>query len=780
VRKSAARDDIHMNKVLKWSGIALLAVLGVVGLTLAYLIATFDPNDYRSHLVQAVHDRTGRTLKLDGDIALSFFPVLGARLGPASLTEPRSEREFASLESARLAMKLMPLLRGEAVVDAIEVKGLRAVVERDRQGRYNFEDLTGAAEAAPERPSEAPVKVDIARIVLSDADLTYVDRGSGARYRLTQLDLKTGRIASGVTTPLEISTNLFSDAHKAKLASRLKARLTFDAARELYRLEGLDFSAKGAWGSYSGLEALARGLLEVRPAAGELVTEGLALSLKASATGGELTARLEAPKLMLTEQRVEGAAVILQVNRSAGQDRLAARITIPAVKGAYKAFNAGPLEGDVEMRSAARTIKARLAGTLAGNLEAKRLSLERLALNATIADPTLPDGTLQAALTGSARADLAKETAALDFDGTIDRSKVNGKAGITRLAPLAVTFDVQADRLDLDRLLGQPATKAGGKTPAKGTAGSPADRPFDLSFLRGYDATGSLRVGELRVHNLTGSQVRANARLTGGRLEVNPLTAQLYQGSLSGLVAVEAADPPAFTVRQNLSGVAVGPLLRDAAQIDTLQGRGTVSANLTSRGATVDALKRALNGTLAVSLADGSLKGVDIAGTVRSVRTRLKELRGQQVQQSDMTQQTDFSELKASFQVRNGVARNDDLSMKSPLLRASGAGEIDIGNDRLNYTLKATVVATTQGQGGRELAELRGLTVPVQLTGALAAPQYTIDFAGMVTDLAAERLQDELARRAAGAMGGKAPAAGKAEETVRDLVKDRLKGIFGR
>ena len=56
-------------------------------------------------------------------------------------------------------------------------------------------------------------------------------------------------------------------------------------------------------------------------------------------------------------------------------------------------------------------------------------------------------------------------------------------------------------------------------------------------------------------------------------------------------------------------------MLRDAANIDTLDGKGNVSVDLTTQGATVDALKKALNGTAAVNLADGSLKGIDIAGT---------------------------------------------------------------------------------------------------------------------------------------------------------------------
>ena len=40
---------------------------------------------------------------------------------------------------------------------------------------------------------------------------------------------------------------------------------------------------------------------------------------------------------------------------------------------------------------------------------------------------------------------------------------------------------------------------------------------------------------------------------------------------------------------------------------------------------------------------------------------------------ASQTEKTDFSELSASFQIADGVARNRDLELKSPLLRLTGA-----------------------------------------------------------------------------------------------------------
>jgi AsmA protein len=233
-----------------------------------------------------------------------------------------------------------------------------------------------------------------------------------------------------------------------------------------------------------------------------------------------------------------------------------------------------------------------------------------------------------------------------------------------------------------------------------------------------------------------------------------------------------------------MSAINIGPFLKDLANNDTLEGRGNVMLDVTTQGNSVTALKRALNGAAAVKLADGAVKGIDIAGSIRSAKAKLGALRGEQSQAADKSQKTDFSELTATFRIVNGVANNRDLSLKSPLLRVDGGGDIDLGADTLNYLVKTSIVGTSKGQGGRDTDDLRGITVPVRVTGALAAPSYKLDFGAMVTESvkqkATQALSDALQKRlgAGAAKGGDAakqdaPASGGS-------VKDRLRGLFGR
>jgi AsmA protein len=142
--------------------------------------------------------------------------------------------------------------------------------------------------------------------------------------------------------------------------------------------------------------------------------------------------------------------------------------------------------------------------------------------------------------------------------------------------------------------------------------------------------------------------------------------------------------------------------------------------------------------------------------------------------------------MTASFTIKNGVAHNEDLDMKAPLFRVSGRGDIDIGNSSLDYVTKATVVATTKGQGGDDLSQLAGLTVPVHLSGPFDAMKYQVDYSAAASELAKSKLGDKLKERLQERLGGGkppaegSPAQGGSPPQGGGSTADKLRGLLGR
>ena len=111
--------------------------------------------------------------------------------------------------------------------------------------------------------------------------------------------------------------------------------------------------------------------------------------------------------------------------------------------------------------------------------------------------------------------------------------------------------------------------------------------------------------------------------------------------------------------------------------------------------------------------------------------------------------------------------------MKAPVLRLAkgdSRGDIDIGNEKINYLAKPTVVKSLKGQGGADLDELSGISIPVKITGSFAEPKYGMDFAAIGTALAQSKLLDKV--------GGEKGAAVK--ELLGGDKVEGLKGLLGK
>jgi len=82
---------------------------------------------------------------------------------------------------------------------------------------------------------------------------------------------------------------------------------------------------------------------------------------------------------------------------------------------------------------------------------------------------------------------------------------------------------------------------------------------------------------------------------------------------------------------------------------------------------------------LARKLPGAGSRYVNLGEKLREARNMFKANTGTQNQASDKAKKTDFTEMSVSFQLQNGVARSNDLSLKSPLLPGGGATRVGRG-----------------------------------------------------------------------------------------------------
>ncbi|WP_280154549.1 AsmA family protein [Piscinibacter sp. XHJ-5] len=793
-----------------WIRRTLFVLLGLLVLFAAvatWLVTSFDANRFKGTAIDWMRKERQRVLVIDGPIQLSVFPRIAVKLSKVSLSEARRTDPFAALDEAGLAVDLWPLLRGEVVVDRIIAKGVRVTYLRDAQGRSNIDDLIKPQEKKPDTPEAGggkPPRFDISGVDLADVRARVKDDMAKVDGELWLKSLTAGRLADNTSTPLKLAAqfDFKQPALKGELSG--ESKLALATATGSAALRDMDLRFKGDVPGASAVDAAFKGNVAWDGAKKAIDAEALKVQLSAVAAGLKLdgsTVEIDrfaydparkALKLRKLQARIKGA--------QAGQP-LALDLDWPelAVDGdklggspfSGKLTRGGELPLDVTFKSSAPTggfdavrlpgFEARIAGnapqrkiggTLRSDLTLKpgepALVLDKLDLQARIEEAKLPPYavSLQGSAVGSAKRSSWNLTGQLNQNGFA----TDGSATLGGATP-QLTAKARFDSLDLNRLLG-PGEAAAKPT----TAPAGADTPVDLGALRSVDGQFSVRAASFAYKQYRVNDAAIDATMQGGMLRVTQLHGRAWGGQLDA-TALADARANRVAMKGSASGVNVNALVKDVAAKDLIEGTGRVVFDLDSAGRSVNELKSHLKGSAALQVRDGAVKGINLAKSLRQAKAALT-MKQDAAQKASQTEKTDFSELTASFQIADGVARSRDLDMKSPFLRLGGEGAIDVGRGRIDYLTKATVTSTSKGQDGAELESLKGLTIPVRLAGPFESLDWKIEWSSVAAAAVTQQLEKKLGEKLGEKLGMKAPGGAASAPSPKDDLKNKLKGLF--
>ena len=800
-----------------WLRRLALGVLGVVLLLVAlaaWFVATFDADRYKGLAVEWMKREHDRTLAIDGPLELSLFPRLQLKLSKVRLSEQGRRDEFASVDEAALAVRLLPLLARQLVVDRVSARGVQMVYTRDAAGRRNVDDFLGSGEQRHERandtttpPAPGALALDISRIDLDDVRLRLNDATIPLVGEVTLVTLHSGRLGGAAAAPVTLQARLA--LRQPALAGTLSGELQLgiDRAANALSADAMRLQFKGDVPGAQALDAVLSGSLAYATTSGTLRAHGLALDFGARigplALAGSrlrlaslayapadeslaltklqlelagkrgadpLSLALDWPQLDVQRDRLQGSALQGRFTLG-GSNAVDGRFASKAPAGRFEQIRLPGLEVALQGRNGPRRFEGKLGGELLLDAAGRGIAFERLGLEARVHEPGLA---APLTLDADGRAQASAQAATWKLAGRLGDNAFSseGKADFGKRVR-NLQAEARFDSLDLNKLLPAAASAPAAGGPAK------VDAPVDLAGLKAVDGRFALRAGRLAVRQYRVADARLEATLANGVLRVPVLQGKTWGGSIDASGSADASTQR-VSARLAGNGVDVNALLRDVAGFDRLEGKGRVAADLASTGRSVGELRRALAGSASVQLRDGAIKGVNLARVLRQAKAALSA-RQDAVQRAGQTEKTDFSELSASFRVAAGVAHNSDLDLKSPFLRIGGEGDIDIGRGRIDYTARATVVGTPKGQDAGDLAALQGLTVPVRLTGPFEAVDWHIEWSAV----AAGALKKELGKRLDEALQKKlgVPPAGDAASAPparrpEDILKDRLKGLL--
>ena len=343
----------------------------------------------------------------------------------------------------------------------------------------------------------------------------------------------------------------------------------------------------------------------------------------------------------------------------------------------------------------------------------------------------------------------------------LDQTTIQGDVDVRNFEGPDLSFGIGINDINADRYL-EPETKGRARpvTPEAAAVGAAGELPVET--LRAMKINGDLLIGKLVLSGAKMNNIKFSIRAAGGKIKIDPVGAQLYQGTYGGVINLDATGKhPLLGLNTSLQNVNVEPLIIDTVGNNMLSGVVNFSAALNAVGGDGDRIKKSLNGSGQFRTSSGVFRGVDAVAVLRAVEQIIECKCPIPVPKGGETR---FNTLGGTLNAKNGVIHNQDLVMAGDGFNISGRGMLaNLHDNTVKYDLVLAVPETRQ-QGAAGSYNLGGYSVPIQCRGALESPTCLPDFGDILKQVAVGAIQKKIGDKLKDVIGG-----GEAGEALKNI-----------
>ncbi len=434
--------------LLYFFGFLVLLIIAAVILVPRFV----DPNDFKPQIVNLVKDKTGRDIKIEGDIKLSVFPWIGISLGKVELNDLPAfgNQQLLAVDGADVKVKLLPLLSKEVELDRVSLDGLKLNLVKLPNGSANWETLTSKENNASEpieTPAETPKSSDtadaditdkagsglaalsIAGLSLNNAQISYDDQATPQKVVIDQLNLNIDEVSFG--NPIPFDAEFIASVSDPQLNDRMKVsgQLTLNEAMDQFTIDKLELNTD-VEGS-----VVQQGKVQIDLSSSQIKFDKNTMSVELpsglkfniNGKGGQLpavfNASLQLPKASISNQfsqfdlgaldltaQLEGEAV--------KQGKVNINLNSSAIKFNQKTFSAHLPSGlKLDINGGGGELPEKFNASLQlpsiSIANQDKFDLGQLSLNAHAQGEQFPGGKIDAQLTTKVSGDLAKQLVSL-------------------------------------------------------------------------------------------------------------------------------------------------------------------------------------------------------------------------------------------------------------------------------------------------------------------------------------------------------------------------------
>ncbi len=760
-------------------------LVAVIVIAIGVIAVTVDPNDYRDEITDVVKKETGRDLQIE-TMSLSFFPHLGLSLENTSISNAAgfSEQAFLKIDKVQVGAAILPLLSQNLEIDTLTLHGLNLNLEKNAEGMSNWDDLIKkdgevkteekAEDAA--NPMDKLAALNFGGIDIQNGQVHWNDQQAQQTVDLKITELSTGAITFGefFNIALSAETTVAKPELQSQLVLSIEAKLEKNGSYALRNL-ALKSTTQGAGIPVDKATAeLSIPTLALAMENGQLSLPTLSLSYDViggkefpmQTIQGELMLKdfsgdLSAQQFKAQQLSVKTALTGDSLPGGKAQINLSTQPTIDLTAQTANLEKLSLSAMDVVAKGSVKATQITTDALVDAKLDIAETNLRALLKQLEIALPEMADAKTLTKFAASLGVHFNAKTQAVSVKQlkvTLDDTLLSGNASVSQFDAPNIRYDLALTKIDLNRYL---PPKKEVVEPESTTPVAETDIPLPTELLRKLTINGTFKAGAVTFDKLLPKNIVLTVKGSKGKINANPIRADIFKTRINAQASLDVrGKTPKYSFKTDAKKVPVGDVLMAFTGKDQMSGTGAVNANITTAGSRISHFKQNLNGTAAVNLEDGAIKGFNLAQSIREAKAKMS---GTTAPAAEGDLQTDFSSLIAKVSIKKGIVTTTKLLAQAPYMRITGSGTVDLPKKSLNYLVKTKIVGSDKGQGGEDLKELNGLTIPVKLKGDWTSPSVSLDLNSLLEQKATaeiEKKKDEVIE--------------KTKKKVEEQLKDTL------
>ena len=588
--------------------LGLIAVVATLFIAAAFLISTVNLDQHKDRIQQFVFDQTGRSLDIRGHVEAQLFPWAGFALEDVQLAGADGfvTGNFANVKLVEARVRLLPLIVGSLSIKTVHLQGLELDLQRNAEGRTNWDDLMSNTSVVTADVSDGDVLQEIeagtpvvallsvGELQVSDGLVHWRDETAGQDFYLSDFRLSAGTIK--LSEPFRILTGFtvnrapwVPDASSTTSGTRIDASglASINLAENVYQIENFRIDSTVELDSASTVTRVADAETAEtdKPAVRELAVgysgsvladfseqridfAPLAIDVDGIVLNGELhmTNLIESPGAFgyIATDAVDVAGLLERYGTglpSSFDKTLLQDIKLSAnFQRADDSFlinevifgnQHAELTGNFQIANFLRAPV--LTGSIASNTINPLLWTESLGFT-----PVDKSALSQARLTAQVR-QSGQLLVLNDVAFTIDDSTISGDIEFVKTedGQYPIRFELAADQINADRYI-----DAGALLDSLGTYALASTQPLQVDRISNKDIQGVITATQLQWAGLEFTDVSMPLRVEKGRVEGQEIKATTHKGTLFATTVLDVTpEEPLLTATASLNAVDLKPML---------------------------------------------------------------------------------------------------------------------------------------------------------------------------------------------------------------------------